>query len=343
MTNPNGLNVPQELDTMAALTQLVASVGAGKENLPATTVLIPDKDYSAPARTDGATVTDNDPLFTSPAPAPKETAGASVPSPIEMPLGLPVAAAPAVPPAGEYVRPAVDSVPVSAGPVGSGEPWGVEVITYKVGRFFFTGRTGVGKDWLAKQIKAQVLDSSAPLVAAARAVFPAANKPEHFAGLFPTIYAWGEGTIDPKNAPLTPARWLFVQAMQAQWPGYGTPGFWMRLLVEAANAIEGRIAITNVGTPGAFKALKDAGFTHFHVMTSPQAYIGRNKKQGIDDRLANALDNDAIKKVSAQRQGDKLPVIWNAPDGPPSPRLWTVAEFLASLDSAPSETFSAFE
>jgi hypothetical protein len=333
MSNQTGLNIPAELDTMAALSSLVmASSQPVKENLPATTQLIPDKDYSAPQRTDGATVTDNDPLFSSPVPPAKDSAGPSLPAPASIQN------------ISSVLAPAGASAPAFAGAHSPASDFAAAPVAASVNgqRFFFTGRTGVGKDWLAGQIKAKVLDSSAPLVAAAREIFPQATKAEHFAGLFPTIYAWGEGTID-KNYPLTPARWLFVQAMQGKWGGFGTPGFWVRLLVESSAAIEGRVAITNVSTPGAFKALKDAGFTHFHVMTSPAAYMQRNKRPGSDDRLANALDQDAIKKVSAQRQGEKLPVVWNATEAPPSARLWTVQEFLQSLDAAPQETFSAFE
>ena len=293
--------------------------------MPQTTPLIPDKDYSGPSRPDGATIFSNDPLFISPAPPAKDAKGASIPSP-DSNTGL----APA--PARVNAAPAGVVAPVAGFPV---------VTDYR--KLFFTGRTGVGKDWLAAQVKAQVLDSSAPLVAAARAMFPQATKPEHFAGLFPTIYAWGDGIIS-KDTPLTPARWLFCRMAAEQWPGFGSPGFWMHLLLETANAIDGRVAVTNVTTGAAFTALKEAGFAHFHVMTSPAVYMQRAKRPGANDAMATALDNDAIKKVSAQRDGAKLPVIWNSPEAPPSTRLWTVAEFLAAMNAAPEEpTFSAFE
>jgi hypothetical protein len=322
------VNIPQELDTMAALTALVEQSPSAqrqpREDLPATTQVIPDKDYSGPQRQDGATIADRDPLFVSPAPPAKDSAGASVPSPIPQGGGLlapaPVAGGTTAPDNGVAGFPAVTNN----------------------NRLFFTGRTGVGKDWLAGQVKAKVMSATSPLLQAARDRFPAA-KPEHFQTLLPTIHAWGEGVVD-KNFPLTPARWIFIEHMAGLWPAFGTPGFWMKLLLETVGGTEGKIAVTNVTTAADFAALKAAGFTHFHVMTSPAAYMQRQKRQGADDRLATALDQDAIKKVSAQRAGDKLPVIWNAPEAPPSPRIWTVTEFLQSMDSAPAaESFAAFE
>lgn len=327
------LVIPQELDTMAALQALTAQitqpVTPPREDVPQTQQVIHDKDYSGPQRQDGATVPNNDPLFTSPAPPAKESSGASVPS--------------TIPVAGPLLSPAITS-PVAANPMAAAPSTFAQVSNYQ--RLFFTGRTGVGKDWLAKQAKAQVLDAAAPLVAAARAVFPQVTKNEQLAGLLPTIFAWGEGTIT-KDYPLTPTRWLFVQTLGQQWPGFGSPGFWVRMLLESASAIEGRVAITNVSSPGAFKALKEAGFTHFHVMTSPAAYMQRAKRPGANDSMANALDQDAIKKVSAQRQGEKLPVVWNAPEAPPSNRIWTIAEFLTVMNEeapATEETnFATFE
>lgn len=326
------LNIPQNLDPMSALAALVAqSPSAQREDLPPTTQIIPDKDYSGPQRTDGATITDHDPLFTSPAPSPKTVVGPSVKN------TLPGAATEAP------LAPLAPLVLSASPPTMDISTFAAEPAPVTNTRFFFTGRTGVGKDWLAQQIKAKVLDASAPLVEAARAVFPLANKPEHFSTLFPTVFAWGEGTIS-KEVPLTPARWLFVQSVAKEWPDFGTPGFWIKLLVAFAGSVNfPRVAITNVTTTAGFNALKEAGFQHFHVMTSPQAYMQRTKKPGVDDRMAAALDQDAIRKVSAQRQGDRLPVIWNAPEASPSTRVWTVQEFLTSLDAAPVETFSAFE
>lgn len=338
------LVIPQELDPMAALQALVdqsplAQKQAAqptqpipKEDVPQTTPIIPDKDYSGPSRPDGATIAQNDPLFISPAPPAKDATGASVPSPIPQGGGL-LGAAPTGNPAA--ATPSNDAAGFSA------------VVPISSTRFCFTGRTGTGKDWLAQQAKLKVLDVNAPLLEWAKEYFPNAKMPDLIPTL-QTIKAWGNGVVD-KSFPITPTRWMFLRWAQSQsWSGpgnvaFGTPGFWMSLLIMSANATDQPVAVTNIQSVEDYRALKAAGFTHFHVMTSPAEYMRRTKRQGADDRLSTALDQDAIKKVSAQRQGDKLPVIWNAPELPPSPRIWTVAEFLQTVNAAPVEQIAAFE
>jgi len=51
----------------------------------------------------------------------------------------------------------------------------------------------------------------------------------------------------------------------------------------------------------------------------------------LSDALAAALNADVTKRISAQPRGSKLRVIWNDTVPAPSPRLYSVAEFLSTL------------
>jgi hypothetical protein len=299
---------PGTLDTLNALDQLVKTAGQ-KDDLPQSTGLIPDKDYSGPADPKtGATVIIQDPAFHSPVPKPIERKGPSVPN------TLPDTG-------GGALLPQQKAAPA---------PATIENPT----RLFFTGRSGAGKDWLAGQVGARVIGADELIYAA----FPAFD-PKHLAAILPTIKAWANGVID-KNFPMTPTRILFsaFASDRPGWKGFGVPGFLTRMLIDIAIASEEATAITTVSDIVEYKMLKDSGFSHFHVMTSPQTAGQRKRNPNVDNQLADALDRDAIKKVSAQRVGDKLPVVWNDTTvAIPSPRLWSLGEWFSAIkNTAPT-------
>lgn len=321
--------IPSELDPMAALENMVAQqaqqpraaspASAAREDLPVAQPLKPDNEYSGPQRKDGATVPTHDPLFSSPAPQPKETQGASIPSPIPEGDGLftgaRVTAASAAPP--------VDSVVAS-------------------NRLLFTGRSGAGKKYLAKLVGASVVNLDSPILGLVKKYYPE-GKPENFGPFIATIRAWGDGVVN-KDFPMTPTRFLFERFMgrdDGGVEGFGQPGFWIRYMLSTIENAGALVAITNITTAAEYSALKAAGFTHFHVMCSAQTYASRPKRQGANDSLAAALDQDAIKKISGQRQGPQLPVVWSdqvVP--PPSPRLWSAMNWVRSLTTGNEQAAS---
>jgi hypothetical protein len=327
------------LETLAALDSLIQQAGNPKDavasanakmaapmatpmainekiSLPKTQQIAAPKDdkYSGPSGPDGATVADvQDPVMYSPAPPAKEVAGPSVPF------------------APQAVAPTNPQVPAAA-------PAQFLPVIGNPSRLFFTGRSGAGKRWLASQIGATIFDPRGPVLDYVARLVPSGTSPKVTAELVQTIVAWGNGEVSAAF-PFTPARCLFISAVRkeiAGWENFGAPAFWMNLLIGALQSAGGTTVITRVADASEYAALKAAGYTHFHIMASPQTFSLRGSQLNATDRLATALDQDAVKKVSAQRTGEKLPVIWNdSTVAAPSPRLWTVPEVLDALRGGP--------
>jgi hypothetical protein len=122
---------------------------------------------------------------------------------------------------------------------------------------------------------------------------------------------------------------------------FGTPGFWARWVLEyipssADNAPQ--LVVVGLRTTAEFKALQEAGFKHFHVMATPGTAQRRTPKEynGTLSQLSQALDNDTHRKISAQRQGQRLNVVWNDDAVSPSGRFIPAKDFQESvLGAAP--------
>jgi hypothetical protein len=80
-----------------------------------------------------------------------------------------------------------------------------------------------------------------------------------------------------------------------------------------------------------------AGFKHYHVVTSTNTMAARQQRKNADNRLALSLDADVIKKLSSNRQGPRLNVIWNDTT-PASPRVFTVAQWLQDVTAEAAQT-----
>lgn len=296
------------LDSLKGIIDSSQLLQQTKADLPPTQAVQAAPEYSAPSNPTGATIVATDPVLASPAPPPVTRQGPSVPPPPTM------------------------------GPL-QGQP--APAVETNSRCLFFTGRSGVGKDWLAQKAGAKILSVSATLLDIAAGQFPGVQAKD-LGGFLNTIFAWGEGTIS-KEYPITPTRFLFAQQMRQAWANYGTPGFWVGLIVEAAKQETGLVAVTGVSTPTAMKLLTAAGFKHWHVMTSPQTFATRAKRPGADDKLAAHFDSQAIQQNSTQKDGPRMPVIWNDTTPPPSGRLWTVDLWLTEVSGAPAESAMTFE
>jgi hypothetical protein len=201
-------------------------------------------------------------------------------------------------------------------------------------RFILTGRSGSGKEYIAAQMGANVVNLTAPIWKLVETYFAVPSTTPSTAEFVATIEAWGRGQIDSRY-PMTPERLLFVDWIRGKWDGlfqlFGQPMFWTNLLLaDLDNTVPQRAVVTDVKRPEEFKRLQAAGFVHYHVTCSPGTLAARVKSGG-DDAMAAHLDHDVTKKISAQRVGPMLRCIWNDTAPQPSARLHTLASFLQEI------------
>lgn len=229
-------------------------------------------------------------------------------------------------------------------------------------RLFFTGRLGVGKDHMAGLIGAEVHGLSEPLYAMASYFFGIqvdANTNKELPGIrefLQKVGMWGRRHI-ANDYPLSPERAVFIDTIQrigadafdsklgVSWHHYGTDeNLWLdAAIVRMALSEAPRQAVTNVRFANEFKRMSEQGFINWHVMTTPAELQSRQAKRGVkpgeaslkdvSEALADALDRQVVKTVSAQKNGPMLRVIWNSNTPPPSPRLWTVAQFVGAANA----------
>lgn len=205
-------------------------------------------------------------------------------------------------------------------------------------RILLTGRSGVGKNFLAAQVTgARVVELTDSIDVFLREFFPDFDPTAPALDSFrSTVKAWGNGVLNEKY-PLTPARFLFTRFAKHRWPGFGGLDFWVNQLIQNSNEA-GQSIVTRVETEAEYKALVSAGFRHYHVIASTSTMNQRVQRKSADNRLAAAMDADVIRKLSANRQGERLRVIWNDPASqPPSQRVFTVSQWLheVAVESLP--------
>lgn len=231
-------------------------------------------------------------------------------------------------------------------------------------RIFFTGRLATGKDWVADQINAELFGFADPIYYLASFFFGIQvdrNTNKDLPGMrswLQSIGQWGRAHVDAET-PYTPARSIFISLIRSlaahgvlskdfgvEWDKFGADVMlWTNGVVRRAEAFSAanpgkRIASTNARFEPEFKALREGGWTHYHVMCSPQTWqkrlatkkLSMNSKElaNVSEHLAMHLDKDVAGKL--KKPGNKMRVIWNdefVP--PPSPRLHTVASFLQEI------------
>lgn len=137
--------------------------------------------------------------------------------------------------------------------------------------------------------------------------------------------AWAGGVVS-QQYPETLSRLFWVNFLRHNgFKTFGTEGYWTAVALKEATAAGLPVVVHGVDTSAGFKELQKNGFTHFHVMCS-------SKTVTASDPLNLALDNDCIKKISAQKTGNRLRVIWADDSVPaPSPRFYSVNDFLGEL------------
>jgi hypothetical protein len=250
-----------------------------------------------------------------------EALGQALPG-IAQPAAIPAALTPAASPLGEQAfqspAPNVRSAPIAPN------------------RILLTGRSGAGKSWLAAQVPlASVVELTDSIDRFLQDFYPDVETGSSLLLNFrETIKAWGDGVITDKY-PLSPARFLFSEYAKRRWPGFGTPGYWVSQLVDCGP--DGKTIVTRVESSADFRALVAAGFKHYHVVTSTNTMAARQQRKNADNRLALSLDADVIKKLSSNRQGPRLNVIWNDTT-PASPRVFTVAQWLQDVTAEAAQT-----
>lgn len=262
--------------------------------------------------------------------------------------------------------PAVAAKPVKAAPIPSATaPLPViPAISRNITKIFYTGLIGAGKDWIAEQTGATIFGFAEPLYHLAEYFFGVTvnNKQgKDLPGVRAFLQAagqWGRAEVT-EQYPLTPARACFISMIRSlgeagrfdakyevDWASYGkdkdiwlsATNFRVAKYLEANPAA--RVAITNVRFKNEFQKLKELGWSHTHVMCSPETRAKRVKVLGdakdVSEALANHLNNDAMRVISAHPTGTKLNCVWNDSASRPSNRLYSVDEFLQGINTAPA-------
>jgi hypothetical protein len=259
--------------------------------------------------------------------------------PVGSPLGAPPSPSPVAPQDGpgatmvfadpvlENVAPTPIAQPTLPVPVAPSTPAPQFIL--------LTGKTGVGKSFLASRGDALVLELDDEIRKVAKQVLGNIADGPQADALVETIYQWGNGQVN-QQYPLTPARLLVSHLAASLFPSmhYGSPGCWVESLVERAKNLshdaDKQVIVTGVTSVEDFKALIAAGFRHYHVVCSAASYLNRPKRKGANDNLALALDKDITAKISQQRQGERLRCIWSD-GGVPHPRLFSVEQWLQAI------------
>lgn len=195
-------------------------------------------------------------------------------------------------------------------------------------KVFLTGRLG-GADVVARQTGAFVINMKNLVESQMSQVFGSKPTP----AIAAEFSAWSQGVVTPQ-IPMTLTRTLLESLLKQKFPSFGQPDYWIALIEAAAAealARGTRVVVTGVDTLANFKGLQKKGFVHYHVMLSN--VTAQNLPAASPDPLANALDNDVIKKISFQREGQRLHVVWNDNQPAPSGRFYSLPEFLAEFQA----------
>lgn len=243
-----------------------------------------------------------------------------------------------------------------------------------VGRcLLFSGSLGVGKDFVAAAAGAKIFGFSDPMYQVASyltGVEVTSTQNKDLPGmrdLLQKIGQWGKNDVNEKH-PYTPARTVFCYIVRSlglrgafdanvDWEAFGLdPNLWIKACEKriAAHQEGGRVAITNARFKNElehFRALPD--WDHWHVMCSAETWKDRLAKkkltpqskelQDVSEQLALALNRDVAKKLAARASNNMLRVIWNDTRPSPSPRLYTLQQFLqevAIAEAAPDVSIS---
>lgn len=226
-------------------------------------------------------------------------------------------------------------------------------------RLFFTGRLMTGKDYCAKSVGARIESFAQPLYFLL----------EHFFGLteaekdkgrafMQTVGQWGRGYVSEK-VPFTPERAALIAAIRSEskranfpdalgvdWEAFGRKeNLWLdaalfRVSRYQKEAGDGAIvALTNVRFTNEYTALRNLGWSGWHVMCSPHTWASRlaakklnansPETQDVSEAFAAAMDQKVFTAIRS-KNGNKLRVIWSDEKQPPvSTRFHSLESFAA--------------
>jgi len=229
----------------------------------------------------------------------------------------------------------------------------------RASRLFFTGRLGVGKDYCSTAAGLQVIGFADPLYYIAQHFFggvinsTSGKDTPGMRTFLQSVGQWGRGTVNDQY-PVTPARACFVTMIRSlaasgviygfdvDWHSFGKDeNIWLDSCLRRSVTSDSKVGITNVRFSNEFKRLQSEGWQHWHVVCSVNTWRERlvtknltpdsSQVRDYSEQLAAGIDADLTKKISKQPTGSKLRVIWNDSTKPPSPRLYTLSEWLTTL------------
>lgn len=207
---------------------------------------------------------------------------------------------------------------------------------------FFTGQPKSGVSTLIKAIDA--VEISATDAAELLAVNLFGTDAKNIPGIKQVIdqlIAYGEG-VYTATKPATLERAVIVRTIQRLegWETYGAPGYWATTLLASAQDVYQRtgkrVIITGVNSNSLFKSLQEAGYQHWHIMSSPNKRAQRGAAPAASN-FQTALDNSVIKQISSNPGGKKLHVVWcDEGVNANSNRIWRAQDFILGAQIAPS-------
>lgn len=237
-----------------------------------------------------------------------------------------------------------------------------------VGRcLLLSGRLASGKDYVSEKAGARIFAFPEPLYSIASyftGVQVTSTQNKDLPGMrtfLQQIGQWGRGFVDAKDSKYfyTAERAVLTQLirslgtrgvfknMEVDWSQYGLDNFiWVKATNKRVEEFIGanpekRVSIPNARFEHEIKFFRELPeWTHFHIMCSPETWTERLAKKGltpqskevndVSEHIAIALDRDVQKKLKAGGTS-KLKVLWNDHRACPSPRLYTLQEFLQDL------------
>lgn len=256
--------------------------------------------------------------------------------------------------------------PPNRAPLTPSQP--IAALRRPVGRcLLLSGRIAAGKDYISEKADAKIFAFPEPLYSIASyftGVEVTSTQNKDLPGMrdfLQKIGQWGRGFVDPKDSRYfySAERAVFTQMvralgargvfknMEVDWAQYGLDNsIWVKATNKrieeftAANPSK-RVSIPNARFEHEIKFFRELPeWTHFHIMCSPETWAERLAKKGLNaqskevndvsEHIAIALDRDVQKKLKAGGTS-KLKVIWNDHRACPSPRLYTLQEFLQDL------------
>lgn len=216
-------------------------------------------------------------------------------------------------------------------------------------KLFFTGHPRAGKSYLAAKLGARVFEFLDPALAMAAAAFGGDTAPGAINAFLAEVAVWGEGEVTDRY-PLTTTRAMFLDNIREAGESgdrlfgvsvvsFGTQGFWARSLLARVKRYQQAnprhmVAVTNVTTPDQYNALRNAGFSPYHVMCNALTRSSRGGSETASQQLAESIERDITRKISESPHGKRLWCVWCDEKYPVlSPRILTVQEFLQSAMS----------